>query len=105
MTKRKSELRLPARTPAYVCQEVGAAELGISPQTWNEWVRQGVLPPPHPGFPRGTRRWSWQEVQAHLAGQSPIAIKPAIATVEDFVARAAGFRFAKKKGRVRALAA
>jgi hypothetical protein len=33
LTARKAVLTLPVRTPAYVSREVGAAELGISPET------------------------------------------------------------------------
>ena len=40
MTTRKLDLPLPARTPAFVSREIGAAELGVSPETWDRWVRE-----------------------------------------------------------------
>jgi hypothetical protein len=68
MTTRKFNLHLPSRTPAFVSREVGAAELGISPATWDSWVREGILPPSAPGFPTSTPRWRWQDVDHKLAG-------------------------------------
>jgi hypothetical protein len=44
MTVRKASLPLPQRTPAYVSREVGAAELCISPETWDRMVAAGELP-------------------------------------------------------------
>jgi hypothetical protein len=69
MTTRKSALVLPARTPAFVSREVGAAELGISPETWDRWVSAGILPRPSPGFPDSTPRWRWMDVDHKLAGK------------------------------------
>ena len=70
MTTRKLNLLLPARTPAFVSREVGAAELGISPQTWDRWVTDGILPPVAPGFPVSTPRWRWLDVDRKLAGKN-----------------------------------
>jgi hypothetical protein len=78
MTVRKADIRLPARTPAYVSREVGAAELQISPETWDRWVEDGILPPAAPGFPQSTPRWKWADVDRmlsapleHLANDDP----------------------------------
>jgi hypothetical protein len=71
MTTRKSELLLPARTPAFVSREVGAAELGISPETWDRWVEVGILPPAASGFPDSTPRWRWVDVDRKLVGTRP----------------------------------
>jgi hypothetical protein len=68
MTVRKADILLPARTPAYVSREVGAAELQISPETWDRWVDDGILPPPAPGFPQSTPRWKWADVDRKLSG-------------------------------------
>jgi hypothetical protein len=68
LTRRKSQLPLPVRTPAFVSREVGAAELGISPETWDRWVRDGLLPPAASEFPSSTPRWRWQDVDHKLAG-------------------------------------
>ena len=39
VSRRKADVSLPLRTPAYVSRENGAAELGISVQTWDRWVK------------------------------------------------------------------
>lgn len=70
MTRRKSDLILPSRTPAFVSREVGAAELGISPETWDRWVCDGILPSPAWGFPASTPRWRWLDVDRKLSGTS-----------------------------------
>jgi hypothetical protein len=93
MTTRKSELPLPARTPAFVSREVGAAELGISPQSWDCWVRDGILPPPAPGFPASTPRWRWLDVDRKLscncAGHTAL---------DEYLAGIGKIRGAKKDG-------
>jgi hypothetical protein len=70
MTAAKASLALPSRTPAYVDRAVGAAELRISPETWDNWVDTGILPPAAPGFPASTPRWRWADVDRKLAGLS-----------------------------------
>jgi hypothetical protein len=45
MSTRKADLHLPARTPTFVSREVGAAELCISPDTWDRMVDRKELPP------------------------------------------------------------
>jgi hypothetical protein len=57
------------RTPAYVARETGAAELQISPDTWDQWVKDGRLPPPCDTFPNGTPRWRWEDVDRKLSGR------------------------------------
>ena len=47
MTARKSDIALPPRLTAYVTREEGAAELRISPSTWDEMVECGATPPPY----------------------------------------------------------
>jgi hypothetical protein len=68
MTSRKSDAKLPSRTPAYVDRETGAAELIISPETWDRWVAAGILPPVAPGFPETTPRWRWADVDRKMSG-------------------------------------
>jgi hypothetical protein len=70
MTSAKANLALPSRTPAYVDRATGAAELRISPETWDHWVDIGILPRPAPGFPTSTPRWRWADVDRKLAGLS-----------------------------------
>lgn len=67
MSPRKRDLFLPARTTAYVSRETGAAELQISPETWDKWVDLEILPAPAEGFPESTPRWRWADVDAKLA--------------------------------------
>ena len=81
MTKRKDEIGLSARVRAYVSRESGAAELEISPDTWDAWVREGRLPPPAPGFPASTPRWRWEDVDLCLSGKLPGGEDPAMARI------------------------
>lgn len=72
MTMRKSQnLLLGDRTPAYVSRETGAAELQISPGTWDQWVKEGRLPQPCDTLPAGTPRWRWKDVDLKLSGMMP----------------------------------
>jgi hypothetical protein len=90
MTVRKADNSLRGdRTPAYVGRETGAAELQISPATWDQWVKEGRLPQPSDAFPSGTPRWRWEDVDHRLAGKK-------IADVDAAVLGAANF--GKKKG-------
>lgn len=70
MTTRKAENLLRGdRTPAYVSRETGAAELQISADTWDVWVKEGRLPPSCLGFPASTPRWRWEDVDRRLSGR------------------------------------
>jgi hypothetical protein len=70
MTVRKADNLLRGdRTPAYVNREIGAAELLISPDTWDQWVKEGRLPPPYDSFPVSTPRWRWEDVDRKLSGR------------------------------------
>ncbi|WP_316196803.1 hypothetical protein [Bradyrhizobium sp. SZCCHNS3053] len=92
MTIRKTENLLRGdRTPAYVTRETGAAELLVSPATWDQWVKDGRLPPPSPSFPAGTPRWRWEDVDRRLRGTDTTA------PVVDAMQWAASF--GKKKGK------
>jgi hypothetical protein len=61
MTARKDDIKLD-RTPEFVPRETGAAELEISPDTWDRWVKARTLPPAESGLPLGTVRWHWPKV-------------------------------------------
>jgi hypothetical protein len=93
MTRRKDSIRLPSRTPAFVDRETGAAELAISPTTWDKWVKEGVLPPPVPGLPEP--RWNWVDVQARILGKAQADHS------NDIVAAAARFGHGQTKNRNR----
>jgi hypothetical protein len=70
MTVRKrNNLLRGDRTPAYVDRETGAAELQISPDTWDQWVREGRVPKPCNTFPASTPRWRWDDIDRKLSGR------------------------------------
>jgi hypothetical protein len=93
VTTRKSKLPLPARTPAFVSREQGAAELAISAGTWDKWVQAGLLPPPAPGFPASTPRWRWQDVDRKLAGKGA-----EVTALDQYLAGIEKIRGPKKDG-------
>ena len=67
MTSRKSDIPLNSRLTAYVTREQGAAELSISPSTWDELVDCGQLPKP---IKLGRMlRWRWADVDNQLRGE------------------------------------
>jgi hypothetical protein len=99
MTVRKIDnLLLGHRTPAYVGRETGAAELQISPDTWDGWVREGRLPPPCDGFPSGAPRWRWEDVDRKLSGRMAVGT----GSTDEYLSGA--HHIAKKKGSRRASA-
>ena len=71
MVRKKDNLLLGDRTPAYLGRETGAAELEISPSTWDRWVKEGILPAPCDAFPNGSPRWRWGDVDRKLSGEIP----------------------------------
>lgn len=90
MTARKSDNVLRGdRTPSYVSRETGAAELQISPDTWDQWVKAGTIPPACDTFPSGSPRWRWSDVDNKLSG--------AKASKSDAAVLGAA-NFGKKKG-------
>jgi predicted DNA-binding transcriptional regulator AlpA len=65
MTSRKRDIELTTRLTAYVTREEGAAELRLSPSTWDDLVRCGRLPKPHR---LGTAlRWRWDDVDKAIS--------------------------------------
>ena len=67
MTRRKSDIALPPRLTAYVTREEGAAELQVSPSTWDEMVDCGQLPKPiRMGRMETILRWRWEDVDKKL---------------------------------------
>src|SRR5262249_52864513 len=69
MTTSKANLHLPPRTPTYVSREIGAAELCISPETWDTMVERGELPVPEFKIGGNMPRWKWEAVQEYLSGR------------------------------------
>jgi hypothetical protein len=92
MTRRKIDLHLPTRPPSYVSREIGAAELGISPETWDRWVADGILPSPASGFPASTPPWRWLDVDRKLSGTST-----GLTTLQTYVAGIGKIRGPKKE--------
>jgi hypothetical protein len=91
VTSRKSDLPLPARTPTYVSREVGAAELCISPETWDAMVARGELPGPDHKIGGVMPRWKWDRVEAWLSNKkdgSIIARDPYVMGAEGVDAQA-----------------
>jgi hypothetical protein len=97
MTLRKTDNLLRGdRTPAYVNRETGAAELLISTDTWDQWVKEGRLPPSCDTFPSGTPRWRWEDVDRKLSSRTA-------SDTTDAAMRGA-LRFGQKKGNRRGVA-
>ena len=77
MTARKSDIALSARLTAYVTREEGAAELRISPSTWDELVDSGQIPKPIRLGRMGTiLRWRWADVDSRLRGDDSDTLEP-----------------------------
>jgi hypothetical protein len=83
VTTRKREVQ-GSRPSSYVSREDGAAELRISVDTWDEWVKDGRIPPCAPGFPESTPRWRWADVDARLAGKTETSTDPAVNAAANF---------------------
>jgi len=67
MTTRKANIPLASRLTGYVTREEGAAELRVSPATWDEMVECGQLPKPIRVGRLGTiLRWRWADVDSRL---------------------------------------
>ena len=85
MTVRKNENTLRGdRTPAYVGRETGAAELQISPDTWDQWVKEGRLPSACDTFPSGTPRWRWEDVDRRLSGRQTASTDAGVLGAANF---------------------
>jgi predicted DNA-binding transcriptional regulator AlpA len=68
MTTRKADIPLTSRLTAYVTREEGAAELRVSPSTWDEMVECGQIPPPRRfGKSGNVVRWRWADVDKRLS--------------------------------------
>jgi predicted DNA-binding transcriptional regulator AlpA len=77
MTTRKADIALPPRLTAYVSREEGAAELRVSPSTWDEMVTSGQLPKPIRLGRMGTiLRWRWADVDRTLRNDDADSAEP-----------------------------
>jgi predicted DNA-binding transcriptional regulator AlpA len=67
MTTRKDKFELTSRRTAFVTREEGAAELRISPSTWDDMVKRRQLPKPYLVGPnKDLPRWWWIEVEKKI---------------------------------------
>jgi len=66
-------MNLKSRT-AYVSREQGAAELQVSPSTWNELVASGKLPKPRQIG--SILRWRWQDSDATICKDDAVPLEP-----------------------------
>lgn len=67
MTTRKGNIQLKSRLTQFVSRESGAAELEVSPSTWDEMEACKMLPPPVMlGRNRTLKRWYWPAVVKRL---------------------------------------
>ena len=64
MTTRKADIALTSRVTAYVSREQAAAELQVSPSTFDDLVAGGHLPKPR--RIGGILRWRWQDIDAAI---------------------------------------
>lgn len=69
------------RPPSFPSKATLAAELDISVSTVDEWVKQGILPPP---IKRGgSVRWCWAQVVASLEPSSEVDDDPFMKAVSN----------------------
>ncbi len=67
MTTRKADIPLKSRLTKFVSRESGAAELEVSPDTWDGMVTCGIIPKPVMLGPnRNLPRWFWPAVEKRL---------------------------------------
>jgi predicted DNA-binding transcriptional regulator AlpA len=74
MTARKRDIALASRLTAYVSREQAAAELQISPSTFDDLVASGHLPKPR--LIGGIMRWRWQDVDSAICKDDAASPEP-----------------------------
>ena len=72
--------------PAYVCRQTAARMLDMSDDTFDRYVREGILP--QPKRRGGLVRWKWSEIVAALDGGSIAVIEVEPDAFERGIARA-----------------
>ena len=55
--------------PRYMSLSSLAAALDVGERTIETWVAQGSFPAPVKIGPNGTKRWRWQDIETHIAGE------------------------------------
>ena len=71
--------------PAYVCRQTAARMLDMSDDTFDRYVREGILP--QPKRRGGLVRWKWSEIMAELDGGSIAVIEVEPDAFERGIAR------------------
>ena len=71
--------------PAYVCRQTAARMLDMSDDTFDRYVREGILP--QPKRRGGLVRWKWSEIVAALDGGSIAVIEVEPDAFERGIAR------------------
>jgi predicted DNA-binding transcriptional regulator AlpA len=73
MRDMRGERHIDNFTPDYVCRQTACRMLDMSDDTFDKYVREGVLPQPRR---RGKlARWKWSEIVAALDGGSVAIIE------------------------------
>ena len=72
--------------PAYVCRQTAARMLDMSDDTFDRYVREGILP--QPKRRAGLVRWKWSEIVTALDGGSIAVIEVEPDAFERGIARA-----------------
>jgi hypothetical protein len=91
MSGMRNERQIGKVVPTYVCRQTACRELDMSDDTFDKYVREGILPQPKR---RGTlMRWKWSEIVAALDGGSTTVIE----LEQDAFQR--GIRLAKEASR------
>ena len=73
------------RVPEYVSRQRAAVELCMSDDTFDKYVRAGVLPSPKRRG--GLTRWKWSEIEAAIDGGPAFATTVAQDAFEEGIAR------------------
>ena len=71
--------------PAYVCRQTACRELDMSDDTFDKYVREGILP--QPKRRAGLVRWKWSEIVTALDGGSIAVIEVEPDAFERGIAR------------------
>jgi hypothetical protein len=85
-TKRRYHGGKVTKAPEYVCTQTACRQLDMSDDTFDKYVREGVLPGPK--LRGGLVRWKWSEIVAALDGGGAVVIEASQDAFERGLARA-----------------
>ena len=72
--------------PAYLCKQSACRELDMSDDTFDKYVREGILP--QPKRRGGLKRWKWSEIVAALDGGGVAVVEVEEDEIERGIKRA-----------------